>query len=138
MASALDDQIEIADNNNNVAGLTALADIDPPLFEAYAGRGTVLTEWRDSEEVERDANKNVVLLGNPYVQLRLFGVSIEERLLLKGYEGPVTVHLYNKSTAAWGDYNGILEMPISDSRWSDGSNYWQEVQITIRDLEEIV
>lgn len=137
MATSRSDHIQLADGHDNTAGLQRLDELSAGLLAEYRVAGGVLTEWHDAESWERNGNRDLVAIGLPWVELRLFNITPEERAMLATYEGEVTAHLYDKAAAAWGDYNGVLEMKVQDSKWEPVSDYWAEVKITIRDLVEI-
>lgn len=137
MASSLTDHEQIADGHDNVAGLEALHEISAPLFEDYTPKGGVLTEWYDSEEQERDGLAILQNIGPAYVIWRLYNLSPAEFVLLATYVGEVTLRTYNKTTAAYTNYNAVMELPIKERKWDDAHDQWAEVGVYFFGLEAL-
>lgn len=136
MASTLTDNVKLASGYNEVGDLLALHELAPPMFSDYKPKGGVLSDWHDAEAYQVDGLGLQVPIGLPYVEWSLFNLLPEEYAYLKQFIGPVTAWIYNKGTAAYGAYNGILDLKDESSReW--GEDDWAKVTVLIRYLVAI-
>lgn len=128
-----------APGHDNAAGLQALAELSPPLFDGY---DWLRTEWYDEEAVVRDGSGNLVPIGLPFVVLLLEVVTQAEFQLLRATFGtarrnPITIYTYNKTADAWQTFNGMMEIarPEEIARWDRG--HWRDMRLPIVELEAI-
>ncbi len=127
---------KLAPGHNNTAGLLALWELQPPLFENY--RLDVLTEWHGCESRVRAADRSWKTLGRPYVDILLAAITVAERQLLRstycpGQTAPVTIQTLNKDLDLVRIYNGTLEwMDNEQEVYTQGA--WTEVRLRISDL----
>ena len=125
---------QIADGHDNDAGLTALAELDPPLFAAYSD-GPV-TEWHENEARVWSGNRQLVPVGRAWVVWRFFRLSRDEMLHLReNFSAAVTIRTLDKSADAFANFNATLVLPDPSLGWdADG---WSDVRVEFRDLEGI-
>ena len=127
-------EYKIAEGHDNVAGLTALEALDPPLFAAY-GEG-LLSEWHDSEAREWSGDRRLVPVGRAWVAWRFFRLTRDEMAYLRANFGAaVTIRTLDKGADGFANFNATLVLPDMAVGWeADG---WNDGRVELRDLEAL-
>jgi hypothetical protein len=125
---------QIADGHDNAEGLTALEDLEPPLFAAYAEG--LLSEWHESEARTWSGDRRVVPVGRAWVAWRFFRLTTDEMTYLReNFGAAVTIRTLDKGANAFATFNATLALPDLAAGWeADG---WDGVRVEFRDLVAI-
>lgn len=134
-------EFQMATGHDNPGGLTYLHALNPPNFELY--RVDVRHLLYPYESRRRAGDRSWAKIGRPYLDLLLAAITPGEyKLLLTTYcngveRAPVTVRAYDPRAMTWGNYNGQFNRPDPASEMTWRLNGWQNVRITIDDLEAL-
>lgn len=125
---------QIADGHDNDGDLTALAELDPPLFAAYAEG--IVTEWHASEARIWSGDRQLVPVGRAWVIWRFFRLTRDEMAYLReNFGAAVTIRTLDKGADAFANFNATLVLPDPAQGWdADG---WSDVRVEFRDLEAV-
>ncbi|MEP7294508.1 MAG: hypothetical protein ABI835_22150 [Chloroflexota bacterium] len=131
---------QIAIGHDNAAGLSELAQLDPPLFAAYT-EGLV-TEWHDCEARVWSGDRQLVPVGRAWVVWQFFRLTRDEMASLRENFGsalaqtsPVTIRTLDKGANAFASFNATLVLPDPALGWdADG---WNDAPLEFRDLAAI-
>lgn len=114
---------------NNVAGLTALHQISPPLFDFY--RDDVVSEWHGAEEFVLNGERERVPVGLPWVAYTFPALLLTERQLMRttffvgtARQANVTIQTYNEDLNAFLRYNGVMRWPDSADVQRHSDMFW--------------
>lgn len=106
--------IKLAPGQNNVAGLKALHELNPPLFDMYTPGP--FYEWVDAaREIAGDMTWKTV--GTDEVRIMLDAITYAEWAELRttfftsGLQADVTVQVWNPSLGATATYNAVMIKP---------------------------
>lgn len=127
-------EYQIADGHDSEGDLTALAELEPPLFAAYV-EGPA-TEWHESEGRVWSGDRRLVPVGRGWVVWRFFRLTPDEMAYLRdSFGAQVTIRTLDKGAGAFGNFNATLVLPDPAQGWdADG---WSDVRVEFRDLEGV-
>lgn len=139
------DQLEIALNHDNAAGLTGIHDLSAGLFWRYAGSDIRLHMlWYTGEGRELDGSRRLHTYGLPYavvtfpVLTRAELYYLTNTLCAGGEDNLVTARLFNEDANAWGNFNATLVKPQPNRDWSKRHrDTVRDVRLEFRDLEAL-
>lgn len=139
------DQLELALNHNNAAGLQGIHELSPPLFYLYAGSDMLIhMEWFEGEGREMGGDRRWQIYGKPYVVVTFPWLTNAEVVYINGTlcanqpDNLVTARLCDEDTMAWGNYNAIIDKPApTRDRTKRHTIGFKDVRVTIRDLEAL-
>lgn len=128
-----------AKGHDNVAGLTALYDIDPPLFRLY--KLDIMTIWHPYSEQVVDASLRTHGLGLPSVEYVFQVLSEAELKLIRDtffdggeLDSEVTIQTYDKELMAALAFNATLHWPNLNEMTHDRA-HWRDVHLIATELQ---
>ena len=125
---------QIAAGYDNAAALTALEELAPPLFAAYADG--VLSEWHEAEGRAWSGDRRIVPIGRAWAAWRFFRLTADEMAYLREHFGAaVTVRTLDKGANAFATFNATLVLPDPAVGWDAGG--WNDARVEFRDLAAI-
>ncbi len=129
-----------ANNHDNVVGLKMFQEFSAPLFNdiAYKATDGLLTIWHPWESTMLDGFKRLIPVGRPWVEWVIYRMSrAEMTYILTTFGSYATIHTLDKSSNTYKNFNAIFHRPdlIDQANWD--VNYWDNVHLVFKDLEEI-
>ena len=131
------DEIQaLASGYGNVANLTPLHQMSPPLFGLY--KDYVNQEFLAQEGLTRSGSRRTIKIGLPSVTWTFISLTQAEYQYLRanyvtGTDALVTIRTYDDEAAEWKNYNATMLKPQGEF---DGI-YWNTVRVEFTDLREL-